>query len=471
MRAAASSVARRVASRARRGRAARGLSGAATSARGGASSASAVSEESQGRLLEHYAAGLRGILAEADDLADPALVSRLRALRDDAPVRLEHPFWGAPFLAIAFGHELGFAAAHPPALRAVFNLAVAAAERGLVPYHAVRSAHAQLRSLGLLTCDRVDPPPPPPRPATADDAPPASAAPPRLASPWELFASARLRDAAATLAEGLSARGYAVVDDALGPRLAATARSAAKAHRGLFPDRFIPGELDATGRSDPAARGDVVAWLAGDEGTAREERARASGGGGGGGGDDDDDDDDARAMRRSATGSSSESSASASASVLLPDPPPAASAGALAQLMRSGLSQYLVERLPRADELAPPETYASNAMLSAYAPGAPGFAPHRDHCGPSDPRRVTAVYYPNGDGWGDDGSGWGGELVLFPSGRGGERRALAPRGDRLVAFWSDEVEHEVLPVREDAGEERLALSFWFLRGRPSSASR
>ena len=69
MRAAASSVARRVASRARRGRAARGLSGAATSARGGASSASAVSEESQGRLLEHYAAGLRGILAEADDLA------------------------------------------------------------------------------------------------------------------------------------------------------------------------------------------------------------------------------------------------------------------------------------------------------------------------------------------------------------------------------------------------------------------
>ena len=138
--------------------------------------------------------------------------------------------------------------------------------------------------------------------------------------------------------------------------------------------------------------------------------------------------------------------------------------------MRSGLSQYLVERLPRADELAPPETYASNAMLSAYAPGAPGFAPHRDHCGPSDPRRVTAVYYPNGEGWLDDG-GRGGELVLFPSGRGGERRALAPRGDRLVAFWSDEVEHEVLPVREDAGEERLALSFWFLRGRPSSASR
>ena len=287
MRAAASSVARRVASRARRGRAARGLSGAATSARGGASSASAVSEESQGRLLEHYAAGLRGILAEADDLADPALVSRLRALRDDAPVRLEHPFWGAPFLAIAFGHELGFAAAHPPALRAVFNLAVAAAERGLVPFHAVRSAHAQLRSLGLLTCDRVDPPPPPPRPSAGDDdARPSSAAPPRLASPWELFASARLRDAAATLAEGLSARGYAVVDDALGPRLAATARSAAKAHRGLFPDRFIPGELDATGRSDPAARGDVVAWLAGDEGTAREERARANGGG---------DDDDARA--------------------------------------------------------------------------------------------------------------------------------------------------------------------------------
>ena len=367
---------------------------------------------------------MRGILAEADDLADPALVSRLRALRDDAPVRLEHPFWGAPFLAIAFGHELGFAAARPPR----------SAPCSISPSPPRSAASCRTTPCGPRT-PSSDPsassratastdPPPPPRPSADDDARRASAAPPRLASPWELFASARLRDAAATLAEGLSARGYAVVDDALGPRLAATARSAAKAHRGLFPDRFIPGELDATGRSDPAARGDVVAWLAGDEGTAREERARANGGGGGGGGGgDDDDDDDARAMRRSATGSSSESSASASASLLLPDPPPAASAGALAQLMRSGLSQYLVERLPRADELAPPETYASNAMLSAYAPGAPGVRPAQ---GPLRALGPAAGHGGVLSQWrGMVGRRRAGELVLFPSGRGGVREARA----------------------------------------------
>ena len=46
--------------------------------------------------------------------------------------------------------------------------------------------------------------------------------------------------------------------------------------------------------------------------------------------------------------------------------------------------------------LLPSDAYVTNAMLSVYAPGAPGFVPHTDHCGPADPRRITAVYYPNG---------------------------------------------------------------------------
>ena len=33
----------------------------------------------------------------------------------------------------------------------------------------------------------------------------------------------------------------------------------------------------------------------------------------------------------------------------------------------------------------------------------------------------------------------------------------------LAVFYSDEVEHEVLPVSPDAGQERLALSFWYLK--------
>ena len=108
---------------------------------------SSITEDQQQRLLEHYAVGLRGILAEHDDLTDPALTAKMRALRDDAPVRLEHRFWGAQFFAMAFGHELGFAAAHPPALRAIFNLGVIAAEHGLVPFQAMRSAVRDGRSV------------------------------------------------------------------------------------------------------------------------------------------------------------------------------------------------------------------------------------------------------------------------------------------------------------------------------------
>jgi Rps23 Pro-64 3,4-dihydroxylase Tpa1-like proline 4-hydroxylase len=43
---------------------------------------------------------------------------------------------------------------------------------------------------------------------------------------------------------------------------------------------------------------------------------------------------------------------------------------------------------------------------------------------------------------------------------------VSPRGDRLVVFYSDEVEHEVVGVSEGAGRERLALSFWYLKPPP-----
>ena len=41
---------------------------------------SSITEDQQQRLLEHYAVGLRGILAEHDDLTDPALTAKMRAL-------------------------------------------------------------------------------------------------------------------------------------------------------------------------------------------------------------------------------------------------------------------------------------------------------------------------------------------------------------------------------------------------------
>ena len=382
------------------------------------SGSSAPTEAQQTALLEHYAMGLREILAETENLSDPAVVDRLHALRERAPVALERPFWGAQFLAMAFGHELGFAAANPPALRAIFDLGVAAAERGLVPFQSVRAAHGQLKQLGLLSCDVVDPPW---SAAARENETEVDADAERSVTAWSLFASARFRAAASELARGLEADGVAVVDDALGERHAVAVAEALRTFRRTETNAFSPGALDRTGRSNAGARGDVVAWLAGDEGLAfaasetKKEEVKVT-------------------------------------------------AGVVAQWMRSCLGSHLLASLPE-EALLPADAYVANAMLSAYAPGAPGFVPHTDCSSPSDPRRVTAVYYPARETVFTEKDG--GELVLRPrDARAARRRVVSPRGDRLVAFWSDEVEHEVRGVKRHAREERLALSFWFLKPRP-----
>jgi hypothetical protein len=269
---------------------------------------------------------------------------------------------------------------------------------------------------------------PPPADASAAAAPPPSA--------WELFASPRLRasvTAAAAALRNESDGGIAVIDDALGPRLAAAVSRALRRHASERRDDFVAGALDRTGRSDVSARGDVVCWLAGDEGL--------------------DDDDDA-----------DEGGDSCSKKVLA-SPPPEIRPGDVAQLVRSCVSDHLINALPK-NALLPSDAYVANAMLSVYAPGAPGFVKHLDNCGAADPRRITAVYYPNPnpneEGKSARGVDDGGELVAFPS-DASRRRSIAPVGDRLVMFYSDEVEHEVRGVREGVDGERLALSFWFLK--------
>ena len=57
--------------------------------------------------------GLRGILASTENLDDARLADKLRALRRDAPVKLEYQFWGAQFLAMAFGRECAMCTHHP----------------------------------------------------------------------------------------------------------------------------------------------------------------------------------------------------------------------------------------------------------------------------------------------------------------------------------------------------------------------
>jgi hypothetical protein len=406
------------------------------------SGSSAPTEAQQTALLEHYAMGLREILAETENLSDPAVVDRLHALRERAPVALERPFWGAQFLAMAFGHELGFAAANPPALRAIFDLGVAAAERGLVPFQSVRAAHGQLKQLGLLSCDVVDPPWSAAARETETEVDADADAPTRAersVTAWSLFASARFRAAASELARGLQADGVAVVDDALGERHAAAVAAALRTFRETETNAFSPGALDRTGRSNAGARGDVIAWLAGDEGLAASELSKE---------------------RRRHEHEHVDVKVTA---------------GVVAQWMRSCLGSHLLESLPT-ETLLPSDAYVANAMLSAYAPGAPGFVPHTDCSSPSDPRRVTAVYYParvietENEKANADLALDGGELVLRPrDADASRRRVVSPRGDRLVAFWSDEVEHEVLGVKRTAREERLALSFWFLKPRPGGA--
>ena len=230
-----------------------------------------------------------------------------------------------------------------------------------------------------------------------------------------------VRASASELARGLEADGVAVVDDALGERHAAAVAEALRTFRRTETNAFSPGALDRTGRSNAGARGDVVAWLAGDEGLAfaasetKQEEVKVT-------------------------------------------------AGVVAQWMRSCLGSHLLASLPE-EALLPADAYVANAMLSAYAPGAPGFVPHTDCSSPSDPRRVTAVYYPARETVFTEKDG--GELVLRPRDPdAARRRVVSPRGDRLVAFWSDEVEHEVRGVKRHAREERLALSFWFLKPRP-----
>ena len=353
-----------------------------------------------------------------------------------------------------------------------------------MPYQAIRSAHGQLKQLGLHRCERVDPPPPPPQSSPSfsseahglrvnSPAAPAATAAVTEATPWELFASESLRVAAQKAADGLRNDGAAVVDDVLGRRLSAAVSAALRRYADESRDVFKPGELDQTGRSDEGTRGDLIAWLAGDEGVEWKRRHNNNTPDD----DDDDDEDDEEGP-------------------LLGSPPPGIHAGAVAQLMRSCLLDHLSAALPPGS-LAPPDGYVSNAMLSVYAPGAPGFIPHTDNCGPSDPRRVTAVYYPNVGEWSDadggqlvlwprdgegrkDGGGGGDNAVLLKGGgekgegeeegEGGtrrrrrrRRREIKPVGDRLVLFYSNEVEHEVLPVSVDAARERLALSFWYLK--------
>ena len=183
-------------------------------------------------------------------------------------------------------------------------------------------------------------------------------------------------------------------------------------------EALAAGQLDATRRSHPAVRGDLIYWLGGHE---------------------------------------------------LGGQWP--TVGAMAQLLSQEVGGHLVAAgLP----LLPPREYAAQTMLSVYPARSVGFAAHTDRSGAAGDRRlITAVYYLNPEWTQADGG-----VLRVSTGESrsttaaAEEAAIAPDAaaaevevepvlDRLVLFWSDTTTHTVTPT-SDGATPRLALSFWFL---------
>jgi SM-20-related protein len=92
------------------------------------------------------------------------------------------------------------------------------------------------------------------------------------------------------------------------------------------------------------------------------------------------------------------------------------------------------------------------AHYARYAPGA-RYQRHRDAFRGERSRRLSTVLYLNPD-WQLD---QGGELVLYAAEGDAELQRIAPLGNRLVMFLSEEFPHEVLPAQR----ERYSVAGWF----------
>ena len=386
----------------------------------------ALGPEREMEALTHFCRGVRGMLVEnaeatggnpqtaADVLDVAACVPRLQALRDEGAKFLlglddkPHPLWAAPFLSAAFEFEMmqAITTGAPPAVPAALTeLTEASADVALVHYDdAVRAR---------LTFDSFQ---------TPLKLPPMG----RRTRHYNALADAlEARAAEADAGARVQVDGYAVVDSAFGDANATQLANAVRTWLArLDKGAITPGELDATGRSHPAVRDDVVAWLAGDELDDGNEGAGLL----------------AQVLRRCIPGIVDDQVNEADEHeemIKMIEPPSEEEAAASLSLM-------------------PASAYTSYAMVAAYAPGSRGFARHADRSDEADPRLLTAVYYLN-EMW---DANHGGALVLYP-GRDREPVRVAPKRDTLVLFNS-EMEHEVEAVSSDAPAPRLAVSVWCL---------
>jgi 2OG-Fe(II) oxygenase superfamily len=105
---------------------------------------------------------------------------------------------------------------------------------------------------------------------------------------------------------------------------------------------------------------------------------------------------------------------------------------------------------------------AFNAKLAVTSPGGSTYPMHIDNpegIAAGDTRKLTCILYLNPDY--QEGDGGELQIVLAPD----RTVDLTPQGGRLVAFWSDEVPHQVLPTaphadKNDTRYDRYALTIW-----------
>eukprot|EP01079_Euglenida_sp_SAG-EU17-18_P004154 gene4154-4476_t len=199
-----------------------------------------VSEEAADTLLTHWCTGLRKVLMGSglpNKMDTGAAVAALAELRDAQPSDGSDilAFWSALYLSVALESEVLFSAQAPRQVGIELGrLAGACADAGLVGY----SDAILVQTFVNTAAPWSDAGPTfeaPSAPATADEV-----------TPWTLFSSPGLREHACSAAEQLEEGG-----GGCGGRPAGAAMQ--------------PGELDETGRSNPALRGDVIRWLTGEE--------------------------------------------------------------------------------------------------------------------------------------------------------------------------------------------------------------
>lgn len=97
--------------------------------------------------------------------------------------------------------------------------------------------------------------------------------------------------------------------------------------------------------------------------------------------------------------------------------------------------------------------------LAVCTGGGSEYLTHYDNSAGDDLRKVTALYYLNPD-WQPEHKG---EFRLYGPLPDAQPTDIAPVGDRLLVFWSDDLIHGVLPnLCESHKDHRYALTVWLL---------